>query len=245
MSEKDRIDLRGRSQGDFHAPIELIHSWKHLNEPFGIKDRHSRFIYANPAYLELLNLPKDFDIVGRTDGELPTPIAEFAEQFQYHERKVEMEKRRISSLEIHRFSGEDVRAYFFDRYPYINQDGHIIGTIFHGRVAEFTPLSCYVHAGSCDPQPIFFKRPSNIFTEAEWNVIFFALQNFSQKEIANCLGLKQKTINNRLDSIYKKARVSGLNQLINYIIENKLANYIPERLLRLGHFIMNVDFDKS
>lgn len=53
MSEKDRIDLHGRSQGDFHIPAELIHSWKDLNEPFGIKDSYSRFIYANPAYLDL------------------------------------------------------------------------------------------------------------------------------------------------------------------------------------------------
>ncbi|MBX9475233.1 PAS domain-containing protein [Yersinia enterocolitica] len=245
MSEKDRIDLHGRSQGDFHIPVELIHSWKDLNEPFGIKDSYSRFIYANPAYLELLNLPKDFDIVGRLDSELPTPIAEFAEQFQYHERKVEMERQRISSLEIHRFSGNEFRAYFFDRYPYINQDGHIIGTIFHGRVAEFIPLSCYVQSGFNDPQPILFKKPSDIFTDAEWSVVFFALQNFSQKEIATSLGLKQKTINNRLDSIYKKARVSGLCQLINYIMENKLENYIPERLLRSGHYIMNIGQNKK
>ncbi|MCT8350236.1 LuxR family transcriptional regulator, partial [Photorhabdus temperata] len=41
---------------------QLIHTWERSSEPWGAKDLQSRFIYANSAFYQLLNLPEDFDI---------------------------------------------------------------------------------------------------------------------------------------------------------------------------------------
>ncbi|WP_331251317.1 hypothetical protein [Photorhabdus khanii] len=43
---------------------QLTQTWKKSDKPWGAKDLQSRFIYVNPAFYKLFNLPEDFNIIG-------------------------------------------------------------------------------------------------------------------------------------------------------------------------------------
>ncbi|ERT10336.1 hypothetical protein [Photorhabdus temperata] len=43
---------------------QLTKTWERDDKPWGAKNLQSRFIYANPAFYQLLNLPKDLDMIG-------------------------------------------------------------------------------------------------------------------------------------------------------------------------------------
>uniref|UniRef100_UPI0036D8C488 hypothetical protein n=1 Tax=Photorhabdus sp. RM322S TaxID=3342825 RepID=UPI0036D8C488 len=42
---------------------QLTQTWERNDKPWGTKDLQSRFIYANPAFYQLFNLPEDFDMI--------------------------------------------------------------------------------------------------------------------------------------------------------------------------------------
>ncbi|EKN5999202.1 helix-turn-helix transcriptional regulator [Yersinia enterocolitica] len=242
MSEKDRIDLHGRSQGDFHAPIELIHSWKYLNEPFGIKDSYSRFIYANPAYLELLNLPKDFDIVGRLDSELPSSMAEFSEQILTHENLVKSTKERITSLVIHDFVEPiNTSAYFFNAYPFIGTDGEVIGVFFNVVPAEELSIMLYTKFSDKLNRRIFIGDPpvSIKLTKREEDIVFLLMRGKSRKEISGILSKSIKYIENRELNIFSKLGVSTRKQFYDYGVSVGLLNWLPYSVLSKGYFILD------
>ncbi|WP_350305189.1 PAS domain-containing protein [Photorhabdus viridis] len=50
---------------------QLIHLWESSHEPWGVKALQSKFIYANPAFYQLLNLPEDFCKENNLDRYVP------------------------------------------------------------------------------------------------------------------------------------------------------------------------------
>ncbi|WP_338011032.1 hypothetical protein [Photorhabdus temperata] len=67
---------------------QLVYMWERSNEPWGAKDCQSKFIYANPAFYQLLNLPEYFDITRISTDKLPSPIAEYEEEYYHQDQKV-------------------------------------------------------------------------------------------------------------------------------------------------------------
>ncbi|MDN0124552.1 helix-turn-helix transcriptional regulator [Yersinia aleksiciae] len=215
----------------------LIRFWEHSSEPWGVKDNQSRFIYANNKYHQLLTLPDDFCVEGRLDGELPASTSEFQTEFQEHDRKVESLQDRITSLEIHAFEGSPyIQPWFFDKYPLIDEDGTSVGTIFHGRVVDNMTLS---YLGKIKtPTSLIFTPPSNLFSDREWEVLFYLLHAYSSAEIASKIFLSSRTVSNIIQSIYRKAGVSSKRQIIEYCDANNINNYIPQSFFeRSGSFL--------
>lgn len=89
----------------FNSLQLLIRFWENSSEPWGVKDNQSRYVYANNRLHRLLALPDKFNMEGRTDGELPTPISEFQPEYQEHDRKVKLLQDRITSIEIQAWDG--------------------------------------------------------------------------------------------------------------------------------------------
>lgn len=215
----------------------LIHTMEKLHEPCGAKDLQSRFVYANPAYYRLLDLPRGFDISGRTDDELPAPTSEFAPEFQAHDRLVEMLEQRKSSLEIHEFGHEKrLSAYFFDKTPMYNDDGLVTGTYFYGRLAEHLSLRFYSTGGK--PESLILTAPDNIFTDKEWELIFLLRQHYPLRECSSILGINLSAVSARLGRIYDKLGVRTVNSLIEYIRCNNWHTYVPGRFITERHIIL-------
>ncbi|MDN0119411.1 LuxR C-terminal-related transcriptional regulator [Yersinia frederiksenii] len=205
----------------------LIRFWEHSSEPWGIKDNQSKFIYANNRFNKLLDLPDKYNVEGRSDGELPTPISEFEVEFQEHDRKVELLQDRITSVEIHEWDGFSYfKPNFCDKYPLIDENGISQGVIFHVRPVEDIILT---HLNKIKiPTSLIFSPPSDLFTKREWEVLFYILHAFSSGEIAKKLHLSSRTINNVIQSIYKKSDVTNKQQVIEYCYKKKNHNYVPQ-----------------
>lgn len=84
------------------------------------------------------------------------------------------------------------------------------------------------------PSVISLNPPVDIFTERELEIIFYAIQKISAKEIAAKLNISHRTIENRLFTIYNKIEVNSINGLIKYCHNVWLNNYVPKKLIREG-----------
>ncbi|MGN1824871.1 PAS domain-containing protein, partial [Yersinia enterocolitica] len=186
----------------FNSLQLLIRFWENSSEPWGVKDNQSRYVYANNRLHRLLALPDKFNMEGRTDGELPTPIAEFELEFQEHDCKVKLLQDRITSVEIHAWDGRSYyQPYFVDKYPLMDENGISQGVICHGRPVEDIILT---HLNKIKvPTSLILTPPSDLFTKREWEVLFYILHSFSSMEVATKLHLSSRTIDNITQKIYK------------------------------------------
>lgn len=204
----------------------LINFWEISSEPWGAKDCQSRFIYANKRYCELLSLPAEYNVEGRLDGELPASTAQFQKEFQAHDRRVEELMDRVTSVEIHPFDkNKHLQPWYFDKFPLINDDGICVGTIFHGRPVETITLATLTKIKI--PASLVFTPPSNLFLKREWEIVFYILQGFKAKDIAEHLCISARTVNNHIQNIYQTAAVNSRRGLIEFCHENNIANYVP------------------
>ncbi|MDR5617876.1 helix-turn-helix transcriptional regulator [Arsenophonus sp.] len=73
-----------------------------------------------------------------------------------------------------------------------------------------------------------------MFTKRELEVIFWAQQRFTAKEIAKRLDISHQTVEGHLKLIYKKADVHSIFQLIEYCKHTGLDSYIPVDFIRKG-----------
>ncbi|MEY4475712.1 MAG: hypothetical protein RL248_1479 [Pseudomonadota bacterium] len=212
----------------------LINFWGISNEPWGAKDINSKFIYANKKYNELLALPKGYDVAGHYDGELPSPTSNFQNEFQAHDRKVELLLDRVTSIEIHPFNGHNyLQPWYFDKFPLIDKSGQCKGTIFHGRPVDTLTLDNLKKIKERNIQTsLMFTPPSGIFSNREWDIVFYIIQGCSTKEIAEQLSLSDRTVSNHIQSTYQKTGATCRNSLIEYCNEHNIANYVPEHFFR-------------
>jgi DNA-binding CsgD family transcriptional regulator len=205
----------------------LIRFWEKSSEPWVVKDNQSRYIYANYLVNRLYNLPNEYFLEGLLDGEIPTPIAEFQDEFQRQDRAVELLQDRITTLEIHEYFGLSyLTPYFVDKYPLIDENGVSQGVICHDRPVQNIMLTRLNKIKT--PTSLVFTPPSALFTKREWEVLFYILHNFSSNEIAKNIHLSPRSVCNITQSIYRKAGVTGKQQIIEYCYENKINNYVPQ-----------------
>ncbi|BGI53591.1 MAG: hypothetical protein HamCj_19440 [Candidatus Hamiltonella defensa (Ceratovacuna japonica)] len=76
--------------------------------------------------------------------------------------------------------------------------------------------------------------PVDTFTEKELDIIFYAFQKLSLKDIATKLCLSHRTVENRLQRIYDKIKVNSLEGLIEYCHTTGLDHHVPKKWLREG-----------
>ncbi|CNH83496.1 LuxR family transcription regulatory protein [Yersinia aldovae] len=204
----------------------LIRFWEHSSEPWLVKDNQSRYIYANHRVNKLFNLSDGYCVEGLLDGEIPMPAAAFQDEFQRQDRQVELLQDRITTLEINEWDGLSYYTpYFADKYPLIDENGVSQGIICHGRPVHNTILT---HLNKMKaPTSIIFTPPSQLFTQREWEVLFYILYHFSSNEIAKKIHLSPRSVCNITQNIYRKAGVTSKKQVIEYCHEHKINNYVP------------------
>jgi len=76
--------------------------------------------------------------------------------------------------------------------------------------------------------------PVDTFTEKELDIIFYAFQKLSPKDIGIKLSLFHRTVENRLQGIYDKIKVNSLDGLIEYCHTTGLEHHVPKEWLREG-----------
>lgn len=199
-------------------------------EPCGIKDLQSRFLYANPAYITMQNLPLSYDISGKLDGEIPAPTCEFESDFQKHDKLVRTSLTQHSSIEIHPF-GKDksIEAWIFHKAPFYD-DNSLQGVYFWASRAMNIDSSVLI--GIESNSSIILNQPTDLFTEKEWDVLFYLLRSIKIKEIAFLLDVSIVAIRKRLERMYFKVGTSTLKSFIDYCLHQGWNKYIPLKYLQ-------------
>ncbi|WP_145482030.1 helix-turn-helix transcriptional regulator [Yersinia aldovae] len=208
----------------------FIRFWEHSSEPWIVKDNQSRYVYANHRFNRLCNLPDGYCVEGLFDGEIPHAAAAFQDEFQRQDRQVELLQDRITTLEINEWDGLSyLTPYFADKYPLIDENGVSQGIICHDRLVHDTILTRLNKMKA--PDSLIFTPPSQLFTQREWEVLFYILHQFSSNEIAKKIHLSPRSVCNITQNIYRKAGVTSKKQVIEYCHEHKINNYVPPSFL--------------
>ncbi|MBS9437627.1 helix-turn-helix transcriptional regulator [Photorhabdus noenieputensis] len=209
---------------------QVINTMEQSNEPWGIKDKNSCFIYANRACKHVQNISSSFDYEGLYDYDLPWNGAEFAKEFMIHDKMVMEKEERMRSLITHVHGKEQIlSSYFFEKYPFYHEDGSCIGTIYHGwQVQDFSFTRLF--RGKL-PANIMFQPPTALFTQREWDIIFLMLQKYNNKQIGRMLNISYRTVENHISRIYKRTGVHSSHQLEEYCRTNDYDLYVPERFV--------------
>lgn len=195
--------------------IPLISVMEKATILWGIKDNQSRFIYLNDAAMNFCNIPNGFDFEGRLDNELPVPWYEQAPELQAHDRKAEQSRDGAEVIETSYFGRDAIlEPWLCSKFPFFNESGDVAGTIFYAK--KFSFISVYNFFENLKPSVITLSPPVSTFTERELDIIFYAIQKLSAKEIAYKLCLSPRTVENRLQGIYGKINVNSMSGLVDY-----------------------------
>ncbi len=201
-----------------------------------IKDAESRFVYGNDVMLHYSGLPKGFDIKGKLDSECPAPWSEHEEVIQANDKNVMARKQTIPVLNTFTFGGKEkkIQPFLLEITPLI-KEGRSIGIVGRGKKLEI--YSMYHFENGFYPETLSFGPPDKLFTDQEFNVIFFTLQSMSAKEIAKKLNLSHRTIENKLAIIYQKIDINSLVQLKEYCRAHGYYNYAPTLYINPNSYI--------
>ncbi|EQB98360.1 LuxR C-terminal-related transcriptional regulator [Photorhabdus temperata] len=217
----------------YEISAQIINTMELSNEPWGIKDSSSCFIYGNSVTKKFIhNFKESFDYEGRYDHELPWGGAEFAKEFINQDKKVIENGERICSLETHIYGKEQIlSSYFCEKMPFYHKDGNCIGIMYHGWEAkEYSLTHLYQYYNEL-PASIIFQPPSAIFTQQEWDIIFFFLQRYTRKQIGQKLNITYDAVETYMTRIYNKIGINSSQQLEEYCLTNNFHHYVPERFL--------------
>lgn len=233
--------VRDPDEGSQPISIELItqhiSSWERSNDPWGAKDCNYRFIYANQAYLELLNIPTGYDIRGCLEHDLRLIVSNLKDEYNAHERKVQELGDRVSCLEVNFFGRDRVlQPYFFDKMPFFDSSGSFSGTIIHGRKAEIYSHDLLLSDDS--PRSLYFNVPNSSFTKREWDIIYLLLRGLSYSLIAQELNLSIRTVKNNVQRLFVKSNVKSVDALVAYFKECSYEYYFPSKYLHVKYLVL-------
>lgn len=221
------------------SPQSLISFMEHSEEHWFIKDTESRYIYMNNAALSYFNVPSGFSMEGRLDKEVPLQSSQdLWPELVEHDKNVIEKNKMLSAIEIHYYGKSNNQVpHLCNKSPLYDDKNQIIGLVCHGRAIEIP--TCLYYMNRLNRKTIQFDAPNDTFTKRELEVIFWAQQRLTAKEIAKRLDISYQTVEGHLKLIYKKADVHSIFQLIEYCKHTGLDRYIPTDFIRKGVQLIN------
>lgn len=208
----------------------LIGFMKHSNEFWYIKDHEHRFIYINDYAIYYSGLPNGYNPEGKLDSECPAPWSEIAHVIQANDKNVMDSQKVIPTLMTFVYGGKEklIQPFMADVTPLI-KNGKSIGVV--GRAKKLEIYSMYHMENNRFPESLCFGNPTDMFTDREFDVVFFAMQSLSAKAIAKRLKVSPNTVRKYLQSVYEKTGVSALSQLIEFCRNHGFDKYAPAKFI--------------
>ncbi|WGM13245.1 LuxR C-terminal-related transcriptional regulator (plasmid) [Arsenophonus nasoniae] len=124
------------------------------------------------------------------------------------------------------------KIWQFHFLPLFCSENGYLGTFFHAH--EFLFLSPLEYVDGIKPYAVTTEKPSKLFTEREWQVLFFTMRRLSSKQIARKLGIFPSTVEFYLKAIYGKANVHSACQLRAFGKSKGFERYIPSEFINKG-----------
>ncbi|HGJ5863952.1 helix-turn-helix transcriptional regulator [Arsenophonus nasoniae] len=90
------------------------------------------------------------------------------------------------------------------------------------------------------PYAVTTEKPSKLFTDKEWQVLFFTMQRLNSKEIGRQLDISSQTVDVHLQSIYRKTNVHFACQLREFAKSKGFERYIPSEFINKGRGFVEI-----
>ncbi|MEA9389093.1 LuxR C-terminal-related transcriptional regulator [Acerihabitans sp. TG2] len=201
-----------------------------FTEPYAIRDRYSRTVYANEPMLRIYKVCRKDDVVGKLDKDVQSSLMAYdnvPDEWAMQDRYVINTKESMSFLEVHPRSQD--YPYIITKLPYYNDEGLCSGTVAIINVLTTYCLDDFITGDL--PSSMLLTKPDDFFTEKECEIMFYRIQGMKSKDVAQKLGLSENTICNYMQSLYYK---TGARQLEGFKLFCKGRNYhryLPKRFL--------------
>ncbi|WP_350307042.1 helix-turn-helix transcriptional regulator [Photorhabdus viridis] len=207
---------------------QVINTMQQNNEPWGIKDQNSYWIYGNQEFKHIQNLPNSFDYKRFFDDEIPWDSVELAKEFRNHDKSVMTKGQRICSLETHRYGKDKFLAFHFcEKYPIHNDRKECTSVIFHEWAVQDFSLTRLYHSKL--PASIIFQPLTDLFTRPGCDIIFPLLKKHTGKQMVRILNITYHTVETHMAQIYKEIGINSCYQLEEYCLLNNYDLYVPEK----------------
>jgi hypothetical protein len=203
---------------------------------WAVKNSSSRYVYANPRMCNYFNSSSG-NILGCTDQDLIPELSGFNKNIVNDDQKVIASRTMSIALKVfsHGLNGER-QAFLVEKRPWFFQDGSpgIICTWL-----ELTNVYFSTFLRQHARRPLVFTKPSNLFTDREWEVILLLLCGERSSAIAEILNISNLTLRNRIIHCCQKAGVINPAGLLEYCYLRGWDNYIPPFFLDNRYLIIS------
>ncbi|MFD2049978.1 helix-turn-helix transcriptional regulator [Pantoea stewartii] len=219
-----------------NIPQQAIIFFKHSNEPWGVKDRQSRFVYANKAYFDFLKIHEDISSRITEYSYVDIPVfASMAERLIAHDQQVMQTERRMEAIGTLLIEGY-YRSFIFERFPLYDESETVTGTVFHMKPFERISMNYFLE------KPFYgeatFSPPTSIFSKREWDVLFLLFRGAQKTQVAEFLGIVEVSVRNILSRLFLKTGTSSREKLLEKGIDNGWHLYVPPRFVSIGYDIL-------
>ncbi|WP_246236189.1 helix-turn-helix transcriptional regulator [Acerihabitans arboris] len=217
---------------------EMIKLLDHLPDPYCIKNRESRIIYANePMAREVFNVKSTKELIGKLDCEIDSALEEFdnPREFVKQDRRVMSTEKANNILENHPYAID--YPIVVNKLPFKDMDDKCVGVLVYTKKLEVYTLNDYVKGHM--PGSLLLNKPDDFFTEKECEVMFFRLQGMKSKQVAKRLNLAENTVHNYMQKLYNKSGTTHIDDFRAFCEQRHYHRYLPKRFLQTDH----IEFD--
>lgn len=218
-------------------PYSMLFFFEQSNEPWGVSDEGSRYLYVNKAYFYFLDIPlEQLDEINSKSYDFIPPLRPIVDNLISHDSEVMLTGQRHEAVGTIFLKGS-YRSFWVEKIPYFLETGKISGTIFHFKPFGQMLVSYFIN------KPFYGKvtheRPTDLFTSREWDVLFLLFQGLNKKQISIKLGIKEVSVRNLISRLLLKTFTTKREDLLTYGLANSWHLYIPPRFSEVGYELIS------
>lgn len=218
---------------------QAMHFFKQSEEPWGVKDAQSRYIYANQAYFKFLGIHEDIvKDINKFSYEAVPALASLASRLIVHDQKVMQTGQRLEAVGT-LLIGENYRSFVFEKYPFFEETGRIVGTVFHLKPFERLSMGYFLE------KPFYgeatFTPPTDIFTKREWDVLFLLFRGSLRNQMSEFLGISEISVRNIISRLFLRTDAPSKDALLELGVNKGWHLYVPPRFASIGYDILFKD----
>lgn len=205
------------------------------------KNTHSTYLNITQDFARLLGWKSALECQGKTDYEIPSKAAEFADEFVKMDKQVIDTNAPMLALDIQNYA-DGWKLVLVQRNPVYIEEEKLIGLLnycFDVSDAPIFKAYCKLHQLDNKLFNKSYKPVSYVLsdthcpfqlTEKQENCLFLLIRGKSIKEIAKVFGVSPRTIESHIDALKSKLNCQYISDLIEKAIDSDFLYYIPKYL---------------
>lgn len=194
-----------------------------------IKNIDGKIVYINNVYKKLISPPS----VGE-----PPLLFQFRENIYMHDKTVFSQAETIHAFGVLASVDRKVNIPFqCKRVPLFNREKRVNGLVSHIKPLFSVATDIFINKDNLGF--LTCRKPSALFSDKEWDVIYLIIQGYSEKIIAEKLHRSLRTIKFHKTNIFQKTYCMNTTEFTEYAKKKRWHFYIPSSFSSPCYCIVN------